>query len=76
MRNEEDNEKSKNDWKMGMEYRGGNDEHGWLLAPGRRDHSSSKIQEKGTIMEAERIQNPGRREGDWQKWFSGLRSKE
>lgn len=47
----------------------------WLLAPGRRDHSSSKIQEKGTIMEAER-ENPGTREGDWQKWFSGLRSKE
>lgn len=46
----------------------------WLLAPCRRDHSSSVIREKGAIMGAER-ENPGRREGDWQKWFSGLRGK-
>lgn len=37
----------------------------WLLAPGRRDHSSSEIQGKGEIMWAER-DNPGKREGDWQ----------
>lgn len=38
----------------------------WLLAPGRRDHSSSEIQRREQSWRL-------RREGDWQKWFSGQR---